>query len=370
MKKEEYYFWLTSLPGIGTRKAHLLLDTYGPIEDLYHMKKDEAENLAGFSAKDKLVLSDSKLKENAKIQFEKLKAKRVEFVHLEDDRYPGKLRHIFDAPIGLYVRGELPKAGSRSIAIVGARNCSNYGKEMARYFARELGKAGIHVISGLARGIDSFAHAGALEGGGSTVGVLGCGIDICYPQENIELYMQMQGRGAILSEYGLGVSAKPGFFPMRNRIISGMSDGVLVIEAKEKSGSLITVDMGLEQGKNIYAVPGRTTDVLSSGCNNLIRMGAKITINIEDILEDLVANYENMCLDMYCDLDRQFKKTTIHLETNEKIVYDRLSFTPKHMEEIILDTNMDIKEAMEALIHLQLKDYVKQVGSNYYVLSS
>lgn len=382
MLNDEYYYWLNNLPDIGIRKANALLDYYKSPRNIYDAKEEELLLIPNLSRQNREALVSKANKENIKKTYDKLNQKGIYFVTKDNPMYPTKLNQIYDPPIALYVKGKLPKEEKKTIAVIGARNCSNYGKEMSRYFSKELGEAGIQVISGLARGIDSFAHKGALGSIGSTYGVLGCGIDICYPRENIELYVDMEQSGGIISEYGLGVPALPGLFPLRNRIISGLSDAILVIEAKEKSGSLITVDYGLEQGKDIYAIPGRVTDISSSGCNNLIKMGAKLVTCVDEILEEFIANCENMCLDKYCDHSKDFtqennsninmtiKKSYKKLETKEKIVYDMLSLNPKHLEEIFYETRLEMKELIDILVNLQIKDCIKQIGNNYYVLST
>ena len=191
---------------------------------------------------------------------------------------------------------------------------------------------------------------------------MGCGIDICYPPENINLYMDMQQNGGIISEYGPGINPLPYHFPMRNRIISGLSDGIAVIEAKEKSGSLITVDLGLEQGRNIYAVPGRITDKLSAGCNNLIKMGAKMVTSPQDILEDLV-DYAKV---LRTDSESGQIKLAGLLDSREQAVYDAIGLTPVHVEELALLTGFELGELMEHLISLELKDLICQpVNSRY-----
>jgi len=358
MTRREYWFWLCNLEQIGLKKIQAILDVYETPERAFH------ENSIGIDRIEILTESDKQLfrrsKDSLKIQesYAKLVSKGIYFVTKEDDDYPSKLHNIFNPPHALYVKGTLPKDNFGTIAVVGARNCSDYGKEMARYLSGELAKAGLQIISGLARGIDGYAHEGAITAGGKTFGIEGCGVDICYPKENFTLYMEMQKVGGVISEYGPGTHPKPGNFPMRNRLISGMSDGILVIEAKEKSGSLITVDMGLEQGKNIYALPGRMNDLLSMGCNNLIKMGAKLVSGPDDILEDFSLNYEKSEKDM--------KNIYKLLETKEKIVYASLSLLPKHMNEIAGETKLGIVELTEILMNLELKNYIKQIRKNYY----
>jgi DNA processing protein len=362
MTQKEYWFWLCNIEQIGIKKTQALLEFFETPEQIY---LDTGKGLAQIT-----VLTEAdietilKSKETGRIQenYAKLISKGIYFVTKEEDRYPKKLHNIYNPPYALYVKGRLPEEEKTSIAVVGARNCSDYGRETAKYLAGELAEAGVEIISGLARGIDGYAHEGAIAAGGSTYAVEGCGVDICYPKENFNLYMDMQEKGGILSEYGTGTNPKPYNFPMRNRIISGLADGILVIEAKEKSGSLITADMGLEQGKNVYAVPGRIKDLLSSGCNNLIKMGAKPVTGTEDILEDYGLNYKNC--------KNTMKKIDKLLETKEKIVYACLSFLPKHMNAIAGETNLSIMELSEILMNLELKNYIKQIRKNYYAYIS
>ena len=202
--------------------------------------------------------------------------------------WPGRLRGLPAMPQGLYVRGTLPDDSARSVAIVGARNCTGYGKREAKRFARTLAEHGVQIISGLAYGIDAAAHEGALEGGGKTFAVLGCGADVCYPRANRALYETIRdGNGGILSEFLPGTQPAAWHFPVRNRIVSALSDLVLVVEARRRSGSLITVGHALEQGRSVFAVPGRNGDPQSDGCNALIAQGAGIACDPEMILSEL-----------------------------------------------------------------------------------
>lgn len=201
--------------------------------------------------------------------------------------YPGRLETLEGMPEKLYVIGGLPQDDRPSLAIVGARNCSAYGKNMAFEYARAMRQSGVQIVSGMARGIDSAAHAGALAGGGISYAVLGCGVDICYPSASRKIYEEMKLRGGILSEYEPGDAPLAWHFPMRNRLISGLADGVLVIEAKERSGSLITADLALEQGRTVFALPGRVGDLLSEGCNRLIYQGAVPAWKPEVILKEM-----------------------------------------------------------------------------------
>ncbi len=366
MLQEEYRYWLANLPGIGPRKIGRLLQIFGTAQELYGAGRETLQALKKdgvlsyhFSDQDIETILTSRNEEKIKFQYAKLRKDGIYFVSREEEEYPKKLLPIFDAPYALYYKGRLPEEQEKVLAIVGARECSPYGTEMAKYLAGTAAKAGIAVVSGLARGIDSCAHAGAVSAGGITYAVLGCGIDICYPRENLNLYMELQEEGGILSEYPPGTSPVASNFPMRNRIISGLSDGILIIEAKEKSGSLITIDYGLEQGKEIYALPGRATDRLSAGCNNLIKMGAKLVTTPKDILEDFLPNYEQTVDDL--------KKNNKLLETAGKIVYASLCLEPKHVEEITAGTGLGLDIVMEQLLLLELRGLIKQPMKNYYV---
>lgn len=210
---------------------------------------------------------------------------------LTDREYPHRLLEIPQAPKQLYVRGRLPEEGVPSVAIIGARDCSYYGQEVAKRLGKLFGENGIQVISGMARGIDGIGQQAALQAGGSSFAVLGCGADICYPRQNQDLYDRLCKQGGVISEYEWGTPPRAGNFPPRNRIVSGLADAVIVVEARKKSGTLITVDMALEQGKEVYAVPGRMVDDLSSGCNYLIKNGAGILLDMEEFMEELWKQY-------------------------------------------------------------------------------
>jgi len=305
--------------------------------------------------------------------YELLEREGIGFVTREEENYPEKLRKIFSSPRFFYYKGNAP-GDEPMIAVIGARNCSAYGSETAGRIARELAENGIGVVSGLAYGVDKAAHDGALAGGGKTFAVLGCGADVCYPKRHKETYDRIVATGGgIISEYPPGTQPLSCLFPQRNRIIAGLSDGILVTEARQKSGTLITVSFGLEYGKNIYAVPGRIDDVLSEGCNYLIKEGAKLTVSAEDILEELQSVQE---------LQKGLKKSknTVHkcrnyeflkniLASNEKMVYASLRLKPKHIEEIGTETGLSPGELSEVLQKLCSYGCIKRYGQAYYALS-
>ncbi len=278
---------------------------------------------------------------------------------IEETFYPEKLKAYSSMPKTLYVRGQLPDPGKPAAAVVGARACSRYGEWQAYRFSKILSENGVQIISGLARGIDGMAHRGALEGGGKTFAVMGCGTDICYPAEHRELYDRIiGGGGGILSEFPGKTPPHGKNFPRRNRIISALADLVLVIEARKRSGSLITAGFALEQGKTVYALPGRVGDALSEGCNLLIADGAGIACSPEMLLEELGIS---------CEGKVNFRQNSkIRLASREEMVYSCLDFQPKNIEEIHQETDLDIRIITEVLLKLELDGLITEPVKNYY----
>lgn len=365
MLETEYWYWMLRLEGIGTTKKRELIDYFGSPKEMFFSSKEELEEspLKYCKNSSKMIeqISGGGMKEKVHREFLGLEEKQIQFIAYGDEAYPEKLKQLYDYPCGLFVKGKLPEEEKVSIAVVGARNCSAYGKEMAMYFSKELAKAGVDIISGMARGIDGYAHYGSLSGGGLSYAVLGTGVDICYPRENINLYTRMEKQGGIISEFMPGEEPLPFHFPMRNRIISGLSDGVLVIEARKKSGSLITVDQALEQGKDIFVVPGRIGDALSEGCNQLIKQGGILVTEPSDIL-----NFYSEKINFQY---KEWKKINNVLDSKQKIVYANLSLMPKHLDEILSDTNLIMTEVIQILTQLELEGYIKQSTKNYYMIS-
>lgn len=299
-----------------------------------------------------------------------------------DGLYPEALRRISHGPVRLYVRGCLPEETIPSVAVIGARRCSSYGKEMAQWFAEELALSGVQIISGMALGIDGIAQRAALSAGGSSFGVLGCGTDVCYPEANRDLYDMLLQKGGILSEYPAGAPPLPGHFPARNRLISALSDIVLVIEAKEKSGTLITVDFALEQGKDVYVLPGRLTDALSSGCNRLIRQGAGIALTPADILEALPdkGGFRKPSSGGGTDgkvsgSGMEKRQAVRHWKggSREKLVWEQMGERPVTLQELYekikssgKGKDMKLSEVMDSLMNLVMQEMVSQERGSQY----
>ncbi len=291
-REQSYAYWLMCAPIGDSAKSRLLLRFGRPSGVFEASEKALLDSNLSIGKKERwIAYIKERQEENVKREYEELQIKAILFYPEYHPHYPAKLLSIPARPFGIFVKGKLPDVRQRSLAIVGARDCSEYGQYVARHFAEKMAQNGVAVISGLARGIDGIAQRAAMEAGGESFGVLGSGADICYPKSNEKLYRMCMERGGILSTYLPGTPPTPNLFPPRNRIISGLSDGILIIEAREKSGTIITADLALEQGKDVFVIPGRVTDRLSDGCNSLIRQGASLIQSPEQLLEELHIGY-------------------------------------------------------------------------------
>lgn len=303
---------------------------------------------------------------------------KIRILKREDRDYPQRLREIPKPPKELYVLGRLPREHIPSVAVIGARDCSEYGRYVAARLGSVFGRSGIQVISGMARGIDGIAQEAAVDAGGSSFAVLGSGVDVCYPAGNRRLYEKLKAAGGILSEYSEGTPAIARNFPARNRIVSGLADAVIVVEAREKSGTLITVDMALEQGREVYAVPGRTTDSLSVGCNRLIKLGAGVLLDTDEFLEELKEITKKRCTT--CEDWGRMKMQEISPEIsgeNAKLltgepellaIYNALDFSPAGPEKIRERLPIEYRDAQVPLqlIRLCMENLALQVSPGQF----
>lgn len=382
MEERAYQYWLHNLPGIGDKTIEMLLKTFGSAGQIYYAGTDALKRAVKEKRAEKIE-SFSRTWDVEK-RYEELERRKILFVPRDDERYPERLRKMEHPPYAIYCLGSLPLEQAPSAAVIGARECSEYGSHMAHAFAGKMAEAGVMVVSGMARGIDGIAQKAALLNGGRTYAVLGSGVDVCYPASNRELYQEiLDTGGGILSPFPPGSPPLKQQFPERNRIVAGLSDVILVVEARLKSGTWITVDMALEQGKSVYAVPGRLTDRLSDGCNFLIRQGAGIALTPEDILAELAVlqNREGMkCRDSINDR----KKIR-----NQKAVKDReempavkagisdellpfLDAYPRSADEILdamrkKGKAVELPRLLEGLIGLCIENKAKQVCGSYFV---
>ena len=264
-----------------------MLEKIGTPEKIYKTNICDIEKINGIRKDAIINIEKSKNKELMRKYEEYIYNHEIEVIPIDDVNYPAALREIYDPPITLFAKGNIAFLGEKSIGIVGSRDATSYGFNTAKELSYSLAQNNIVIVSGLARGIDKAAHIGALNARGKTIAVLGCGIDICYPNENMVIYKEILRRGLIISEYIVGTKPEAGNFPARNRIISGLSNGVVIVEAKAKSGAIITADFALEQGRTVYAIPGNINSIQSEGTNDLIKQGAKAVTSINDVLEDL-----------------------------------------------------------------------------------
>lgn len=355
-----YWISLHKILYFNARKYLKLKEFFPGPQDIWRASKKELQ-AAGF--KDKAIdeITQGRRQIEPGRELEKIVNSQTKVIFYDDQAYPALLRNIFDPPAILYLRGQLPLS-DRFIAMVGARKATSYGLQVAEKLAGELALQGVCVVSGMARGIDSAAHRGVLLKKGQTIAVLGCGVDEIYPPENRKLKEQIEINGAVISEYPLGTKPLPVYFPLRNRIISGLSHGTVVVEAAEKSGSLITVDQALEQGREVFAVPGNITSKLSKGPHKLIRQGAKIVDNINDILEEFgwLPAEDNPALQM---------AVNAQLTLEENLLYRHLSFEPMHIESLIGLTEMPSAKVSSILVFMELKGLVKKLSGQYYVVN-
>jgi len=358
-----YWVWLSSLVRISPRKRFELLNYYKEPALIWHSTERELKSLPFLTPQALSQLTDRQLRKDANRHFEDLYTEGIDIVHFNDNKYPEYLKDIYDPPVVLYVKGKLD-SGEKCLAVVGSRRATAYGLCMAERISAELAKSGITVVSGMARGIDSKAHNGALSVNGRTIAVLGCGLDIVYPYENRELMKNIANSGAVISEFLPGVPPIPYNFPARNRIISGISLGVAIIEANEKSGSLITANYALEQGRDVFAVPGNINSMNSAGTNRLIRDGAIIVTAVSDILDELNIGYEAKN-PFY--LKKSFPKSEF---TNDEIlVAKKLTDGPVHIDLLARDSGLSVQMVGSILVMLELKGFVEQLPGKFYKLS-
>ena len=326
-------------------------------------------------------LTDPRKESNLEMQTRFVRQNGIRAVRHDEEGYPERFRNLSDRPYCMFLQGNLPEKDLPAIAVVGSRRPSIYGEEMTEDFAGALAGAGIVIISGIAMGIDGISHRAALNAGGKTVGILGSGIGVPYPKENWTLYREMCEKGCVMSEYGPGVPPLKYHFPHRNRLISALSDGILVVEAAERSGTLITVDRGLEQGKEIYVIPGRIGDRMSAGCLQLIKQGARLVTDPYEIAADLAEIVNNRLQNetnredeskkskncgQFAELSKKSENGNLGLARDEKVVYDLCRLDTRHFDSLLQGSGLSVARLSEILFSLQAKGLVRQTVPNYY----
>jgi DNA processing protein len=357
-----YWVWLSMLHKITPVERKRLLEHFSSPENIWFADEKEIASLPFIDSRIFAQLTDSSIKRKSESMIGEIESKAIGMVTILDNDYPSLLKEIYDPPVILYTKGKLVK-DELAIAIVGSRKVSPYGVEVSETLSYSLAGKGITIISGLARGVDSWSHRGALEAGGRTIAVLGCGVDIVYPPENAELMNLIEKGGAVISEYPPGMKPLPMNFIARNRIISGISAGTIVIEAGNKSGSLITAGYALEQGREVFAVPGNIDSPGSKGTNRLIKDGAKIVTCVEDVLEEI-----GFLLPGKNSEKKGKAGFAKSLDDKERTVVNFLRTGVFHIDRISRGTGITINELEPVLLLLEMKGIVQQSPGRIYRL--
>jgi len=364
---DELKYWVafSGIAGIGRVRISQLKECFGSLQAAWGAPEGKLKQ-AGLDSRSIGALVSLRPRISLDEEMEKLERHRVKPLIYEDPLYPARLKQIYDYPPVLYVRGSLPAEDEPCLAIVGTRRPTVYGRQITEEIVADLVHSKITIVSGLARGIDSVAHRTALEAGGKTMAVFGSGLDIVYPGENAKLAQAIVEHGALVSEHPLGVKPRAENFPLRNRIMSGLSLGVLVVEAGERSGALITAHQAVEQNREVFAIPGSILSPASQGTNRLIQEGAKLVRNYTDILQEL-----NLTIVVQQAEIKEFSSVEqVGIESSvERVTLQQLTAEPSHIDEICRRSGLVMQEVSSALAVLELKGIVRQVGNMNYVLA-
>jgi len=358
------YYWvaLHLIPGLGSITLKKLIEKFESPEKVFEANVSELMEINGLGRETAKKIYEKCYTSEPSKYLKRVEGCGARVILYEDPAYPSILREIHDPPMLLYIKGSDFPPNLTFIGVVGSRNPTHYGLKAAEKIGQGLARRGLGVVSGMARGIDSAAHWGCLGGRGFTVAVLGTGIDIVYPQSNKDLFQKIIQQGAVISEFPLGSPPEPKNFPIRNRIISGLSKGIVVVEATMKSGSLITASLALEQGRDVFAVPGSINSFKSTGSHFLIKQGARLIENSDDILEELGLNYR------YVPKTDTFKEAPIPpMGDAEKVIYEMIGDYPIHIDQIVRQGNFEPGEVLGILMKLELKGIIKQLPGRMFV---
>jgi DNA processing protein len=352
-----YWLAFNRVRGIGPARLRALLDVFGSVEAAWHAPVEKL-NQVGLDRRSTANLLEARKSLDLEAELVRLRQAGVQAYTWEDAAYPARLLAINDAPPVLYVKGELRPQDDFAVAMVGTRQASVYGKEATRRLAGDLARSGVTIVSGLALGIDTQAHQSALEAGGRTLAVLGCGVDVIYPWDNKGLAERIVKQGALVSDYPLGTRPEATNFPPRNRVISGLSRAVIVVEAGERSGALITAKFAADQGRDVFAVPGSIFNRNSLGTNALIRDGARPLLSASEVLEDL---------DMDAAVQQAEARALIPGDETEALLLKTLSDEPIHVDAVRQATGLPIATVSSTLALMELKGLIRQVGGMNYI---
>jgi DNA processing protein len=352
------YWWAGMKRGVPGR-VKSIAECAGSTRRLFEADKNELVTIEGISENYADEIIGQRKKWDIDREYDNFVKTGIRFIPHYSDEYPRRLKAVAGHPFAVFVLGDLPKDEKPSVAIIGARNCSEYGRLNARRFGADLAGYGVQIISGMAYGIDGLSQEEALNAGGKSFAVLGCGVNICYPASNRRLYERLKEEGGLISEYGIYNEPKANMFPARNRIISALSQLVLIVEARERSGTMITADMALDQGRDVAILPGRISDPLSMGCLNLWKQGAYPVTCAEDIMYIVDDAFDNK--------KKKTMKKRVRLPEKEKEVYDRLEPYAKSIGQISDELKMEVRDVISALVELAIKGLAQETGKGCYV---
>jgi len=364
MTSRDLLVWLNSIPGMGGIRTRAVCDYFGSAEEAAKAGPDQLSRIKGIGKKTARAIANSDPEAFLKQEHSRASSESVRIVTIEDGDYPEPLRSIFDPPSVLYIKGSMRDEDMISLAVVGSRRCSVYGKTQAQKFARGLSLRGFTVVSGCAVGIDTAAHRACIEAGGRTIGVVGSGLMEPYPKSNISLMRDIAKTGAVVSEFHLKQKVERGNFVRRNRVISGLSLGVIVAEAAKKSGALITAKHAAEQGREVFAVPGNVDSPRTKGAHALIKDGARLVETVDDILEELgdIARFLPERKE-----DTFLKRKPVTLSSKEESVYSLVESEPLNIEDLISRSGLGPGSVGSILVMLELKNLVKELPGKKYV---
>jgi len=358
MKPLIYWLGLKTVPGVGNRLFLQLIQRFGNPEKVFSASRAELSKVEGVNDNIVSVIQGYKIPKGVQEDLALARKNGVRIITFSDPNYPTLLRHIHDPPPVLYIYGRL-RPDSLNVSVVGSRNATSYGRTVTESISGDLVKRGFTVVSGMARGIDSAAHIGALAAQGETIAVLGCGLDTVYPAENKSLFHRIAESGAVISEFPFLTPPEVRNFPVRNRIISGLALGTVIVEATNKSGSLITARLAAEQGREVFAIPGSVNSFKSMGTHRLIKQGAKLVENVNDIIEELN-------IGQVVPASEPKKAPAISLTRNEQIILNELSPYPIHIDRLVRQVSLSAGEVSGLLLQLELRGLVTQNPGKFF----
>ncbi len=363
-KHLKYWLAINKIPQLGPVSIKRLWEHYGSIKDVWEADEGSLYKIEGLNKSAIKSFVENRHKINLEEELEAVQDSKVEVLTLDDEEYPQQLKNIYDPPSVLYIKGKGIEPDTNALAIVGTRKASRYGKEIAQKLAFELSSLGITVVSGMALGIDTLAHQGALEAKGKTIAVFGCGVDVIYPTSNRDLAKRIESSGALVSEFPLGTGTERGHFPRRNRIISGLSLGTIVVEGHYDSGAMITAKHALDEGREVFAVPGNVELDQSKGPHWLIKQGAKLVESAEDVLEELKFQIPGSKTQT-----QRIKRDYSNLLPDEQKIVKVLSLEPKYIDNISVESGLSTAQVSSLLMMLEVKKVIRQLPGKQYILA-